>query len=164
MTYVHIMTSSNGNIFRVTGLCAGNSPGTSEFPAQRPVTRSFDVFSDLRLNKWLSKQREAGDLRRYRAHFDVIVMKSSVDISWDAGPQGELTFLFDISQVAHSLFNAKAPQGMCGVKFKACVKCKRGGPNVYHMQDISGWTNEYEIAYIHITKRICTKGTGVLWS
>ena len=37
-------------------LCAGNSPVTSEFPAQRPVTRSFDVFFDLRLNKRLSKQ------------------------------------------------------------------------------------------------------------
>ena len=29
---------------------------TGEFPAQRPVTRSFDVFYDLRLNKRLSKQ------------------------------------------------------------------------------------------------------------
>ena len=37
-------------------LCAGNSPVTGEFPAQRPVTRSFDVFFDLRLNKQLSKQ------------------------------------------------------------------------------------------------------------
>ena len=37
-------------------ICAGNSPGTGEFPAQRPVTRSFDVFFDLRLNKRLSKQ------------------------------------------------------------------------------------------------------------
>ena len=36
--------------------CAGNSPVTGEFPAQRPVTRSFDVFFDLRLNKRLSKQ------------------------------------------------------------------------------------------------------------
>ena len=36
--------------------CAGNSPGTGEFPAQRPVTRSFEVFFDLRLNKRLSKQ------------------------------------------------------------------------------------------------------------
>ena len=51
-----MMTSSNGNIFRVTGLCAGNSPVTGEFPSQRPVTRSFDVFFDLRLNKRLSKQ------------------------------------------------------------------------------------------------------------
>ena len=37
-------------------LCAGNSPATGEFPSQRPVTRSFDVFFDLRLNKRLSKQ------------------------------------------------------------------------------------------------------------
>ena len=37
-------------------LCVGNSPVTGEFPSQRPVTRSFDVFFDLRLNKRLSKQ------------------------------------------------------------------------------------------------------------
>ena len=37
-------------------ICAGNSPATGEFPAQRPVTRSFDVFFDLRLNIRLSKQ------------------------------------------------------------------------------------------------------------
>ena len=30
-------------------LCAGNSPVTGEFPAQRPVTQSIDVFFDLRL-------------------------------------------------------------------------------------------------------------------
>ena len=35
---------------------AGNSPVIGEFPAQRPVTRSFDVFFELRLNKGLSKQ------------------------------------------------------------------------------------------------------------
>ena len=40
-------------------ICAGNSPVTGEFPAQRPVT---------------SKNGEAGDLRRYRAHCDVTVM------------------------------------------------------------------------------------------
>ena len=37
-------------------ICPGNSPATGEFPAQRPVTRSFDVFFDLHLNKRLSKQ------------------------------------------------------------------------------------------------------------
>ena len=35
---------------------AGISPVTDEFLAQRPVKRSFDVFFDLRLNEWLSKQ------------------------------------------------------------------------------------------------------------
>ena len=37
-------------------ICAGNSPVPGEFTAQRPVTRSFYVFFDLRLNKRLSKQ------------------------------------------------------------------------------------------------------------
>ena len=37
-------------------ICAGNSPVPGEFSAQRSVTRSFDVFFDLRLNKRLSKQ------------------------------------------------------------------------------------------------------------
>ena len=37
-------------------ICAGNSPVPGEYPSQRPVTRSFDVFFDLRLNKRLSKQ------------------------------------------------------------------------------------------------------------
>ena len=32
-------------------LCAGNSPVTGEFSAQMQVTRSFDVFFDLRLKK-----------------------------------------------------------------------------------------------------------------
>ena len=46
-TGLSLMTSSHANIFRLTG---------REFPAQRPVTRSFDVFFDLCLNKRLSKQ------------------------------------------------------------------------------------------------------------
>ena len=37
-------------------ICAGNSPVPGEFTAQRPVTPSFDVFFDLRLNKRLNKQ------------------------------------------------------------------------------------------------------------
>ena len=37
-------------------ICAGNSPVCGEFPAQRPATRSFDVFFGLCLNKRLSKQ------------------------------------------------------------------------------------------------------------
>ena len=64
-TYIHrydvtsasgLMTSSNGNIFRVTGHLCGEFTGPGEFPALRPVTRSFDVFFDLRPNTRLSKQ------------------------------------------------------------------------------------------------------------
>ena len=43
-------------------ICAGNSPVTGEFPAQRPVTRSF----------------EAGDFKRHRAHSDNTVMMGHI--------------------------------------------------------------------------------------
>ena len=51
-----MITSWNGNIFRVTGPLCGEFTGPGEFPTQRPVTRSFDVFFDLCPNKRLSKQ------------------------------------------------------------------------------------------------------------
>ena len=51
-----MMTSSNGNIFRVTGHLCGEFTGPRWIPAQRPVTRSFDVFFDLHPNKRFSKQ------------------------------------------------------------------------------------------------------------
>ena len=56
-------------------ICAGNSPVTGEFPAQRPVTRSFDIsLICTRINGWVNNG-EAGALRRYRAHYDVTVMR-----------------------------------------------------------------------------------------
>ena len=62
-------------ISALLAICAGNSPVTGEFPTRRPVTRNFDVSFDLHLNKKMSKQkREAGDLRRHRAHFDAILI------------------------------------------------------------------------------------------
>ena len=47
-------------ISALLALCAGNSTVTDEFPAQRPVTRSFDIILDLHLNKQLSKQSWGG--------------------------------------------------------------------------------------------------------
>ena len=51
-----MMTSSNGNISALLAFCVGNSPVTGEFPTQRSVKRSFDVFLNLRHNKRLSEQ------------------------------------------------------------------------------------------------------------
>ena len=69
-----MMTSSNGNIFRVTGPLCGEFTSPGEFPTQRSVTRSFDVLFDLCLNNGWVNNRQAGDLRRHRAHYDVIVI------------------------------------------------------------------------------------------
>ena len=105
MTSNFMMRSSNGNIFRVTGhLC-------EEFPAQRPVTQSFDVFCDLRLNKQLSKQSRGWwsempsrqlwrhcnvtpkpDRNRDKGHCEWVV--SPVDeIRWNMGPSTWVSFL-----------------------------------------------------------------------
>ena len=63
-------------------LCAGNSPVPGEFHTQRPVTRSFDVYLICtQINGWVNN-REAGDSRRHRAHYDVIVMKTKASASW----------------------------------------------------------------------------------
>ena len=70
-----MMTSSNGNIFRVTGPLCG------EFTGHRwiPLTKASDaelwcfLWSASWINGWVNN-REAGDLRRNRAHYDVIAM------------------------------------------------------------------------------------------
>ena len=51
-----MMTSSNGNILRVTGHLCGEFTGPRWIPRTRPMTRNFDVFFDLRPNKLLNKQ------------------------------------------------------------------------------------------------------------
>ena len=64
-----MMTSSNENIFHITG-------PTGEVPSQRSVTRSFDAFFDLNQQKRLSwaNNQNACDFRLHRAHYDVTVI------------------------------------------------------------------------------------------
>ena len=72
VSYTHgMMTSSNGNIFRVTGLLWREAV-TGEFPSQRPVTLSLICAW---INCWVNN-REPSDLKRHRAHYDVIWMQS----------------------------------------------------------------------------------------
>ena len=57
---------------------AGNSPVIGEFPSQRPVTRSFDVFIDRRKKNGWVKIWYAGDLRCHHVHYDVNVMRGCI--------------------------------------------------------------------------------------
>ena len=56
-------------------ISAGNSPDTGQFPAQRPMTRSFDVCFDLRLNKRLNKQPSGWWFETPSRLYDVTVMQ-----------------------------------------------------------------------------------------
>ena len=67
------MTSSNGNIFRVTGHLRGEFPVNSPHKGQWRGALMFSLIC-VWIND-LINNREAGDLRRYRAHYDVIVIK-----------------------------------------------------------------------------------------
>ena len=73
-----MMTSSNGKFFRVTG------PFCGEFTGHRlsPLIKASDaelwcfLWSATWISRWVNN-REAGDLRRHRAHYDVIVWTPS---------------------------------------------------------------------------------------
>ena len=79
--FLSMMTSPNGHIFHVTNPLCGEFTGPGEFPTQRPVTRSFDVFFDwgVWINGWVNN-REAGDLRHHRGHYDVNVMDNMTEL------------------------------------------------------------------------------------
>ena len=73
-----MMTSSNGNIFHVTGHLYGiihRSPVNSPHKGQWRRALMF-ILICARINGWVNNC-EAGDLRRKRAHYDVVVMWSS---------------------------------------------------------------------------------------
>ena len=73
--WLFMMTSSNGNIFRVTGPLCG------EFTGHRwiPLTKASDaelwrfLWSAPWINGWANNHKP-GDLRRHRTHYDVIVV------------------------------------------------------------------------------------------
>ena len=71
----NMMTSSNGNIFRVTDHLWGESTGDRWIPSQKAVTRRALVFSLIWAwtNGWVSN-RYAGDVRHCRSDYDVTVM------------------------------------------------------------------------------------------
>ena len=68
------MTSSNGNISALLALCAGNTPVPVNSP-HKGQWRGALMFSLICawINDWVNN-REAGDLRRHRGHYDAIVM------------------------------------------------------------------------------------------
>ena len=74
----HMMTPSNGNIFRVTDPLCGEFNGHRWIPRTKASDAELWCFlwtiSDAWINCWVNN-RVAGDLRRYRAHYDVTVMQ-----------------------------------------------------------------------------------------
>ena len=80
---LYMMTSSNGNIFRVTGPLCGEftSPVNSPHKGQWRGALMFSLIC-VWMNGWVNNG-EAGDLRRHRGHYDVNIMNSVTDYRLD---------------------------------------------------------------------------------
>ena len=80
-------------------LCEGNPPVTGGFPSQRPVTRSFDVFFDVRLKNGWANTWDAGDIRRpvnFRRIFLNLHILLKISVICFQGSNNSITALFQI--------------------------------------------------------------------
>ena len=101
-----MMTSSNGNIFRVTGHLCGEFTG----PRWIPRTKASDtelwcfLWNYVWINGWVNN-REAGDLRRYRAHYDVTVMVIAVIVGDAASCEASKAWPWRTCRLVKVMFN-----------------------------------------------------------
>ena len=112
------ITSSDGNVLALLALCVRNSTVNVEFPSQRPVMQSFDVFFHLCLNKRLSKQSwdwwfEMPSWSLW-CHCNVLCSYSLDFYQTDDIIQNAWTDLIT------SMMNSSAPW-RCGSKFKSVI-------------------------------------------
>ena len=116
---IGMMTSSNGNIFRVTGHLRGEFTGLQWIPRTKASDAELWCFFDLRLNNDWVNNREAGDIRRYHAHYGVIVM----DGEWCMGNNRtralHLFFHLNLTHF-HSATYMRQWIGLALVQIKAC--------------------------------------------
>ena len=71
-----MLTSSKGNIFRVTGLLCREFTGHRWIPRTKPVTRSFHVSLICAWTDSWANNGDAGDLRRHSVHYNVFVINN----------------------------------------------------------------------------------------
>ena len=74
-SYILMMTSSNGNIFRVTGPLCGEVTGHRWMPLTK--VSDIELWCFRWINGWVNN-RKAGDLRRHRAYYDVTVVCTGI--------------------------------------------------------------------------------------
>ena len=90
-----MMTSSNGNIFRVTGHLCEELTGDRWIPRTKASDAELSLIC-ARINAWVNND-EAGDLRRHRAHYDVTVMIQGIQAALDVRDATKVTTVLFIT-------------------------------------------------------------------
>ena len=124
-----MMTSSNGNIFRVTGLLCGEFTGHRWHRGQLRGALMFCLVCAW-INDWVNN-REAGDLRRHRAHYDVIEMIGGAKWHSPGGDSQEILKIF-VSLVGVPNLKIK------GHSYISDEIMYLNSQYIYHMMDV-GW-------------------------
>ena len=144
----HMMTSSNGNIFRLTDPLWGGFNGDRWIPLTKGQWRGALLFSLICAwtNGW-ENHRVAGDLRRYRAHYDVTQLKAYIDHSNNGAYSGQRSHLINVipSSICWSKIHFTIFVMLCINNFFKCIiyngcqiECNITGalPFLYHRR----WT------------------------
>ena len=97
-------------------ICAGNSPFTGEFPSQSQWRGALTFYLICAWTSGWVNNREAGDLRRHRAYYDVTIMNLSVFIG-----QGSCLYLFIISSVDYQQLCSST---QCDIGYKRIFRYK----------------------------------------
>ena len=102
-----MMASSTGSIFSVTSLLCGEFTGHRWIPSTKAGDAELWCFlwSAPWINGWVNN-REAGDLRRHRAHYDAIVMRNvikhidySTNLIWVVGYDRPFSYINSSSEI-----------------------------------------------------------------
>ena len=122
-----MLTSSNGNIFRVTGHLCGEFTGRRWIACTNASDAEPWCFVWAWTNGWVN--RDAGDLRRHRAHHDVTVMDYCPSHALRGAPYTNcFCVIINIDGLVQdcSIYSALAMEIL-----QSCIK-----PSIYRVQDI----------------------------
>ena len=133
-------------------ICAGNSPVSGEFPAQRPVTRSFDDFFDLHLDKRLVRlviETPSRPLWRhyngflvwvclpvtndYTVHFDLLIS----EMKPNNHPAHTLCIKTGLLHRRNSIINISSGASYQTRKIEGCA-CAGNAGNIFAATDFKG--------------------------
>ena len=95
-----MITSSNGKIFSVTGPLCGEFIGPRWIPSTNARDAGLLMFSLI--CAWINgsvSNREAGDLRRHRIHYDVTIMELQKHCRGDQGQIGAIYLWYPLDAI-----------------------------------------------------------------
>ena len=150
-----MMTSSNGNIFRVTGPLCRESTG--EFPSQRPVTRHFDVFFDLQCFRLMTSSWEMHYLFK-KIIFKLVLQIDIKGISW-----GNCSYVIPTAPIDDKSALAQVMTWCRQTQSRYLSQCWPKSMSPYDVNEIQWFNNLFIIISMHLAGASLPVCNLVMW-